>query len=206
MMANKRPCGRCGVVHRSAAEMRECFNRPLPERTPVPAGLARDRATDKQLGFARKLMDRVGWGADRLSHPLEEYDKRSISGLIDELLAQPTVPRTVGTSLDDGMYLKNGVIYKVQHAVHGSGRQYAKRLHVVTEATRDDEGDIIAAGTVRFDYEPGMIGTIVAADRMTMEQAEAFGALYGTCVRCGRTLTKEKSIARAMGPVCAGKM
>jgi hypothetical protein len=177
----------------------------LPAPTPVPAGLARDRATDKQQAFARKLMDRLGWQEEK---PLSAYDKREISVLIDEMLAapKPVIDPREKTRLEDGMYIKDGVIYKVQHAIHGSGHQYAKRLRVVTEPERDDEGDIVVAGTVQFDYAAGAIAKLTPEMRMTMEQAEAFGALYGTCVRCGRTLTKEKSIARSMGPVCAGKL
>ena len=117
--------------------------------------------------------------------------------------------------LSDGMYrvpdegsvhYTGGTIFKIQHAIHGSGRQYAKKLVVLQEAMRDEEGDILEAGAIRFEYAPGAIFKIQPEWRMTMEQATAFGALYGTCVRCGKTLTKEKSINRAMGPVCAGKI
>ncbi len=41
---------------------------------------------------------------------------------------------------------------------------------------------------------------------MTLEQAQEFGKLYGVCCRCAADLTDEDSIARGMGPVCAGKM
>lgn len=42
--------------------------------------------------------------------------------------------------------------------------------------------------------------------RVTPEAAQAFGELYGRCMRCSRKLTDANSIAEAMGKVCAGKM
>lgn len=89
----------------------------------------------------------------------------------------------------DGMYRRaSGEIYKVQKAVHGSGRLYAKRLNVETRS---------------FEYEPGAIFRLTDDDRMTLVQAAEFGRLYGFCVKCGSTLTDEKSIAAGIGPICA---
>lgn len=90
----------------------------------------------------------------------------------------------------EGMYVVGGTIYKVQRAVHGSGRLYAKRLE------EDGTWEII----------PGMIRNLSQADRMTLEAAKAYGALYGRCVRCQADLTDEKSIAAGIGPICATKV
>jgi hypothetical protein len=80
-------------------------------------------------------------------------------------------------------------IYKVQIAVHGSGRPYAKRLY--------------ADG---FAYEQGGMRRIAEAGRkMTLDEAQSYGKLYGVCCKCGRTLTDENSIAAGIGPICAGK-
>lgn len=116
----------------------------------------------------------------------------------------PTAPAPAAAThlgiTEDGMYrTADGTIYKVQHAVHGSGRLYAKRLQVT------DHGDGEPA-TVTFDYAPGAVHTLTPDDRMTLDQARAFGALYGTCIRCGRTLTDDDSIAAGIGPICAGKI
>jgi hypothetical protein len=93
----------------------------------------------------------------------------------------------------EGMYrTEDGTIYKVQVAHHGTGKLYAKKLV--------QEGD-----AWRFEYERGAIYRLTASDKMTLEEAKAFGALYGTCCVCGRTLTDEESIAAGIGPVCAGK-
>ena len=94
----------------------------------------------------------------------------------------------------EGMFkAPDGTIYKVQRAVHGSGRLYAKRL-VVTGGL---EGEFVMA--------PGAYSRIDPAWRMSLAEAAAFGSLYGFCVRCGRTLTDEISIANGIGPVCAGR-
>jgi len=95
--------------------------------------------------------------------------------------------------LTHGMYHKDTVVYKVQIAVHGSGRLYAKKLMV--------DG----FGKAHFEYAPGAIRILTLADRMSLEEAKEFGVLYGTCCVCGRTLTDEVSIANGIGPVCARK-
>jgi hypothetical protein len=92
-----------------------------------------------------------------------------------------------------GMYRLDGTIYKVQRAVHGSGNLYAKEL-------------LVEGGHVNFVYAKGMIRRLSASDRMSLEEAKEFGALYGSCCVCGRTLTNETSIEAGIGPVCAGKL
>lgn len=96
---------------------------------------------------------------------------------------------------EDGMYqTPDGTIWKVQRAVHGSGLLYAKRL------------DVEPGRTGTFTYEPGAIRRLRPEHRMTLEDAKAFGKLYGVCCQCGRTLTDEQSIADGIGPVCAGRL
>lgn len=113
-----------------------------------------------------------------------------------------------GAATQDGMYIDaEGVIYKAQfNKASGDGRRlYAKRLIV------DNEREFLADPAnvephVRFEYAAGVIKCLTADMRMTIEQAKAFGALYGTCCVCGRTLTDERSIADGIGPVCAGRI
>jgi hypothetical protein len=93
----------------------------------------------------------------------------------------------------EGMYRKDGTIFKVQRAVNGSGNLYAKVLVV------DGPGE------GRFEYAPGAIRRLDVTDAMTREEAAEFGHLYGVCCVCGRTLTDERSIADGIGPVCAGR-
>jgi Family of unknown function (DUF6011) len=83
----------------------------------------------------------------------------------------------------------------VQKAVHGSGNLYAKKL--VEPST--------FGARASFVYAPGVIRRLTVADRMSLEDAKAWGALYGTCCVCGRTLTDERSIAEGIGPVCGNR-
>lgn len=102
--------------------------------------------------------------------------------------------QTPEPAITDGMWrTPDGVIYKVQVAVHGSGRLYGKRL---------------ALDPVEFVYEPGVVGLLQRerAHKLTLEEAKEFGALYGVCCVCGRTLTNETSIAEGIGPVCSGRL
>lgn len=123
--------------------------------------------------------------------------------------------RPARTSItQDGMYrTADGQIFKVQwNRGEGDGKRlYAKqmvgygaggRVTEFTKANAELHDDL----SISFEYAPGAMKWLTAEDRMTMEDAKEFGALYGTCVRCGRTLTLEESIERAMGRKCAGKI
>lgn len=95
----------------------------------------------------------------------------------------------------EGFYHKDGEFYKVQVAHHGSGRRYAK-------VARQDFG----SDRVVWEYVRGVVYDLGEEHKVSPEQAAKFGELYGRCIRCGRVLTAEESIERAMGPVCSGKM
>lgn len=103
--------------------------------------------------------------------------------------------RQGAVKIEDGMYLLDGEIFKVQHAVHGSGKQYA------TQLIPNEPGQ-----KATFIYVPGVVSRLRPEHRMTKEKAKQWGALYGTCVRCGAVLTAEDSIDRMMGPICATKL
>lgn len=100
---------------------------------------------------------------------------------------------------EDGIYrTDDGTIYKaVRAVVEGSGRLYAKRLILTEQPDGTNKG--------RFTYAPGAIHTLRADQKLTLEEAAAFGRLYSTCVMCGSPLTDEDSIARGIGPICAGR-
>lgn len=156
--------------------------------------------TEKQINFVTRLCD------ERDVTPptnLEHFSRREASTEIERLLATPrakvaqtadAIPPSGDGDVEAGMYVLGGVIYKVQVAVHGSGKPYAKQLH-------SDE-----FGRSTFDYAPGVVRKLRPEHKLTQDQAREWGALYGTCCRCGRTLTAEDSIERMMGPVCYGKM
>lgn len=144
----------------------------------------------------------------------DEVTFAAASRALDVLFAAPFQPRDHKPAtrsgepeeLPAGMYrTSDGAIYKVQRAVHGSGRMYAKALVVLVEAERDDHGHVTTPAEVEFQYTSGAISKLTSADRMGLDEAKAFGAIYGVCCQCGRTLTDERSIAEGIGPICAGK-
>lgn len=148
-------------------------------------------ATEAQVNFLHSLFDQK-FDADKAATCHEwlnnhRLSKATASAKISELKEMADVK---GEELDLGMYQVDGVIYKVQRAVHGSGFLYAKRW--------DEEAQ-------SFEKETGAIRKIRASHRMTLEEAARFGQITGTCGHCGRTLTDEDSIAAGIGPVCAGK-
>lgn len=117
------------------------------------------------------------------------------------------------TPASEGFYRTPGGLYvKVQLALHGSGRPYAKSLVVVQEAikqpdgrlARDPDGKIIQPALLRWQKADGMQYRLRPEWKLTLKEAGEFGALYGVCIKCGLPLTKEESIARGMGDVCAG--
>ena len=106
---------------------------------------------------------------------------------ISALKVLPDVETTEEEALTVGMYDVDGRVYKVQQS-RESGRLYAKELV---------DG--------KFIYASGAIYRITAGDRMSLEDAKAYGKLTGTCCSCGRELTNEDSIEAGIGPICAGK-
>jgi len=116
----------------------------------------------------------------------------------------------------DGIYRNpdTGEIFMVQcNRASGDGRRlYAKQMYLEGQTGREVSRGILdvspaeaARMSIAWSYVPRLIEKINPSWRMTMAEAERFGALYGRCLRCSRVLTKEESISRSMGPVCAGK-
>lgn len=160
-------------------------------------------ATAKQVAFIRRLVDEkdltgtplgTSVEAGLLDDMLAVADKQTASRYIDILMGLPRkAAAPVATEVPEGMHRLNGKVFKVQRAVHGSGNLYAKQL-----VQQDEE-------RWTFDYAPGVIRNLSGDTAMTLEEAKKFGALYGTCCVCARTLTNEESIEAGIGPVCASK-
>lgn len=134
----------------------------------------------KQLAYAGRLANERGV---KLASDFSTWSMNQASEEIARLLAMPKVG-----ALPEGIYLKDGIVYKVQ--VSGAGRSYAKVL-------REKGG---------FDYDPTAIKNLCLADKITLEQAKAYGVQFGICVVCGATLTDAKSVAAGIGPVCGKRI
>lgn len=113
--------------------------------------------------------------------------------------AAPIVSNNNNRVTEPGMYAVNGDIFRVQKS-KTSDHLYAKRLTPIggQRLTEDDH-----RVQWEFVYEQGAMRTLKSSDRMTDEQARAFGIRYGVCCVCGITLKDAKSVEAGIGPVCA---
>lgn len=99
-----------------------------------------------------------------------------------------------------GMYTNgNGDIFKVQRS-KSSGHLYAKRLVVIGGDRLVDADESVV--NFDFEYAPGAVRDLTDDQRMTREQAAAFGLRFGICCVCGKTLTDAESVKNGIGPVC----
>ena len=86
-------------------------------------------------------------------------------------------------------------IYRVREA-RSSKRLYAEKVIVIT----DEDGDT----TVDFAYNAKAMAWLRCSDRLTWAEAREFGAAYGACITCGRTLKDARSLVQGYGATCAG--
>lgn len=158
---------------------------------PMQAG--KTGASEKQESFIRSLVaDRECGVTDVEAFLAEIKDRKAASAVIDTLKQLPKRGSTQpGGELEDGMYRLGDDIYKVYHTVHGANQQVAKILVVV-----DGEGS--------FEYVGKRpLRNLTPDHKMTLEEAKAFGRVYGVCCNCSATLTREESIEAGIGPICA---
>src|SRR5215831_17219977 len=161
-------------------------------------------ASPKQIAFATRLTSERALQLD--SSRLTSLS--AASAYIDELMRAPRPTMRTATPIErgivPGMYrLANGDIFRVQASREDATRLYAKALTPI-DSERLTETDAV----VRFEfrYAAGAIHQLTPADRMSVDEAAAFGLRYGVCCVCGKTLTEAKSVARGIGPKCAGKV
>lgn len=172
-------------------------------------------ATQKQMDLIHKLIKERE--TIRLSETQQEYlvgvrdgttilTRNAASKVIDGLFDLPKkdAKRHFNVELEAGMYKKDSVVYKVQRAVHGSGNMYAKAL-VYFDPNGYEAKEAEDGGGWQFVYHQGAINMLSPEDKMSLEEAQEFGRIYGVCCRCGATLTDENSIEAGIGPICASK-
>lgn len=180
----------------------------LPSDIEETVEVIEDLRTEAQINLMDRLIEQLaaldsetGRKAARYTDGMSENGKwtagrgGNASAWISRMIAkvrelEAAAPATGATELEDGIYLLDGQIIKVVHAVHGSGRQYGKRLDVTS-------------GT--WERVSGVISKLTPAHKVSLADAAKFGKIYGVCINCGRTLTDEASIAAGIGPVCASR-
>lgn len=210
-------CGHCNKKGVDVAHVKACATsivRTVPLATEKQRNFIKSLASEVvKLTFTEGVVPEKSWEtADEYeSFILNELDgltKQDASGYINNLVTMRDNLKERARAarfqwnagdtqevLEDGIYVLDDEIYKVVHAVHGSGQQYAKRLKVV------DKGD---RKKISWDYAGKRpLHSLTSAHRMTAEHAKQFGQLYGMCVNCSRTLTREESIHVGYGATCA---
>ena len=150
-------------------------------------------ASERQVSYLTSLLNDRVFDNDKRDEVLAkvrlgDMDKTTASYFIDLLLRAPKVraeaPRV---ELSEGMYMREGKVYRVKRSE--AGHLYASEL----------------IGR-KFQFARGMMRVLQPEDRMTLEQAKAYGVEYGICCVCGRLLTNEVSVAEGIGPVCSGRL
>jgi hypothetical protein len=203
-------CGHCQEHHDTIAEVRECSR--LPRMADIAAQFRSEAAATRSGASREELRQRrSGYvGGNKQSgyqspYPGAEYGHEPHTAGWD---AQRSWGKAAAVELVDGIYRNpaTGDIFKVYHTVHGRNVQVTKRLRVLTEQDQYSKivrgKDVLVKAEFVYEGTRGLVG-LTPEMKMTLEQAKEYGAVYGVCVRCAATLTKEESIERAMGSTCA---
>jgi hypothetical protein len=172
-----------------------------PDKIGKPAGQSlRNRvnpATPKMQNWAAKLLE-MKEHTFPATTDVKTLSFAEVKYIIDTLKDAPFRGRKVVVApsalvvtpkeeMTEGMYIRDGVIYKVQ--MGSKGYLYA----------------LVLSGAGKFEFVKGAIRRITPADRMTLEEAKAYGKETHRCCVCGIELTNPDSIEAGIGPICAGK-
>lgn len=136
--------------------------------------------------------------------------RAQVSDQISRLLSEPKPaapptqrqdPGVFANPLEPGMYrTPDERMYRVYPARSG-GHLLAKELKATT-ANLDFPGN----KPYYFEYAGAAARFVTAADKLSREEARAWGRDFGTCCFCGALLTDPESVRRGSGPVCDGRM
>ncbi len=152
--------------------------------------------TDKQLAFARRLATERG-----IEFNPDGLDRRAVSVAIDQMLTAPKI--TAVPELEPRIYRpKGGDIFKVQRTRDGQ-RVYAKQL-VQIGGRRIVESDEVVQ--FEFEFAPGALRWLKGEDRISEDEARAFGIRYGICCVCGTRLKDADSVQAGIGPICVTRI
>lgn len=98
-----------------------------------------------------------------------------------------------------GVFRKNGKIFVVKP---NRERTFLYAKEVVPSPPRMTEaGEVVDFTTV---YRAGAIFDLTESDRWPLKEAREFLTKFARCIVCGRHLGRAESVARSIGPICAG--
>lgn len=187
-----------GKISKRLASSALGFVASLPVKDDAPQALVRG-ASDKQVGLIQRLaaekdLANVSWDGET-----DGLSPQDASALIDRLFAAPKRPVEVKPeeeALESGIYrTEDGTIFKV-YLSQGKTHLLAKRLEFDTD---EETGKAVDPS---WTYAGAAARFVKISQRMSLEEAKAFGQIYGVCCKCGAMLTDEDSIANGIGPVC----
>lgn len=123
---------------------------------------------------------------------LETGEWEYTPGTVSQLKASDRISgheAATAPSVTEGFYAYGDGVAQVLRS--GRGFLYARTLYMET-------GEWI--------YAKGVVAALKPEDRLTLSQAAALGKRWHRCMCCGKELTKQESIDRGIGPICAGKL
>ena len=168
-------------------------------------------ASEKAVSYCGALMleKAASTGADMEAATASIYSWLSVrtagevSTNITRLKAEGFTGRSVAPELEDGMYLRtDNTIFKVY--VTRSGQKVAKRAVVTVVTETGNASETTYEATMVYEGK-APLRTLTADMRMSLEEAQQFGALYNICCICGADLNDEVSVALGIGPWCGGR-
>lgn len=220
-------CGNCKGTHTSSAAVKACYGiATAPSQPAKPVGnvakvtATASTATDKQQAFIVKLWgerypDTSAEAMEAVRFAAAKLTKAEASEQIGQLLAMPK-PQGGKVALtskaqETGYYAEakkgdvhvvDGTYYRIHVGQH-SGKPYAAKATIYSEAIWDEQGTLVKPGRVKWDMAKGMIHKLDHSTLTTAEQAAAFGKLVGRCCFCSHAIDTPESTAVGYGPVCA---
>lgn len=219
-------CGNCtkangGLVvkHPSAADVRNCYaGRYRSAETRAVESGYRSAMADPAASFARDFPELVEGHVMTDAEETRELQRRDRE---DEERAQASKATRDAVSLEDPWAAVNALreklpaLPKMHYAIEvldfEVGPEPVWKFYRVDKPTRGRwAGKTFVSAQASDDYwpvkRPAALVTILTAIAANPEKAAAdYGHQIGRCGVCSRTLTDPESIARGIGPVCAGK-
>lgn len=179
-------CGYCKSPDVTVDHVRSCSG----QRAVQPA-------SEKQIAFLAKLLAEREYPNPNLD--ITSLGKAQASLIIEDLLASPHKPKAdAKVTVEDGIYRRDGIAYRVYHTVHGANQQVVSRINtdVDREARKTDKFTYLGKAPLAF---------LRPEDKMIFEEACEFGSTYGWCCSCGAILHNDKSVELGIGPICRAK-
>ena len=180
-----------GVEHKIG----EC----LAEAVEAPAPAARGNGmSEAQEGYLRSLLARKQPEADADGVIAAFADvpnpRKLASAMIDSLKNLPDAPKPKAVKVEAEPELFKGDVHVVD------GEYY--RVHV---AQKSENLYACKWDGERFEYVKGAISKLNPGNKITAEQAAAFGHMFERCCFCSLAIDTPESTAVGYGPICARK-